>query len=72
MEIEKGIPIPRKKSNAKWVKVVGLMEVGDSILINGKDTKSNECRCVRQAAKNLGFKMSARNVCEGVRLWRVQ
>jgi hypothetical protein len=72
MEIEKGIPIPKQKRNAKWVKVVGSMEVGDSILINGKDSQSHECRCLRQAGKYLGFKMSARTFCEGVRLWRVQ
>jgi len=72
MEIEKGIPIPKNRRNAKWIKVVRLMEVGDSILIKDKDTQSNECRCLRQAGKYLGFKMSARTFCEGVRLWRVQ
>ena len=72
MKIEKGIPIPKQKRNGKWINVVSLMEVGDSILINSKDTQSNECRCVRQAAKYLGFKMLSRTVCEGVRVWRVQ
>ena len=72
MKIEKGIPIPRSKCQGKYIKVVSLMEVGDSVLLNCKNTTDNNVHGIRQAGRKIGFKLSARTMDEGVRVWRVR
>ena len=72
MKIEKGIPIPRSKFQGKYIKVVSLMEVGDSVLLNCKNTTDNSVHGIRQAGRSIGFKLSARTMDEGVRVWRVK
>lgn len=72
MKIEKGIPMPLSKRQGKYIKAVSLMEVGDSVLLNCKDTADNSVHAIRQAGRTIGFKMSARTMDAGVRVWRVK
>ena len=73
MKIEKGIPIPqRRRHKGKWINVVSLMEVGDSILLDCKSASDSDAMACVAAGRNIGFKLSVRTLSEGVRVWRVQ
>ena len=56
----------------KHIRVVSLMEVGDSVLLDCKGTKDKLVHGVRQAGTTIGFKLSARTCNDGVRVWRVK
>ena len=54
------------------MRVVSLMEVGDSVLLDCKDTKDNLVHGFRKTARIIGFKLTAQTCNDGVRVWRVK
>jgi len=74
MKIEKNIPIPKSGTyRGKYKDVLLEMEVGDSVVTNFKELTG-----MRQAAKVLGYKITARKLDEryetesDYRVWRIE
>ncbi|MBL7740288.1 MAG: hypothetical protein JNK14_13815 [Chitinophagaceae bacterium] len=69
-KIEKNIPLPEAgKTNSKYA-VIGDMEVGDSIFMEGKIVTS--VSCILKKYKKSGKAFSSRTVEGGVRTWRIK
>jgi hypothetical protein len=68
-KIEKGIPVPRDgKGRGKWSGIAGKMEVGDSVLVNGRLEAMN----LRNAIVRQGFKAVARGIDKPqTRVWKL-
>ena len=68
-KIEKDIPIPcHGKGSQKWIEIARQMEVGDSVLVNGRIEAMN----MRTAIVRLGFKCVTRgNDKPQTRVWKV-
>jgi hypothetical protein len=67
--IERGIPItpqPRATVKYPWHE----MEIGDSFLMEGKDTKTASANASATGSR-IGKKFSCRKVDGGVRVWRL-
>ena len=77
LKIEKGIPIP-EKAEAKWDRLVGSMEVGDSMLFEEVEPKAPSIVRIRKSARKLGYRVITRKVGAsehsswGTRVWRVE
>ena len=72
IEIEKGIPIPVKRANAKnnFVAILRSMEVGDSFLFDRTEIKQSSFYV---SARRLGLKITVREVNKKQsRLWRTE
>jgi hypothetical protein len=72
IEIEKGIPIPVKRANAKnnFVAILRSMEVGDSFLFDRTEIKPSSFYV---SAGRLGFKITVREIDEKQsRVWRTE
>tara|TARA_R110001583_G_scaffold102756_2_gene249419 strand:- start:489 stop:701 length:213 start_codon:yes stop_codon:yes gene_type:complete len=68
MKIEKGIPMPKKKSFRKYA-WLDEMEIGDSVLVN----TVKEVDIIRAQIRNQGKRSERRKVEEGgYRIWRVE
>lgn len=68
--IERGIPIPGDpRPGAGMKQLVGLMEVGDSIFLAGRKLNAVRSYCYRLGELHE-FKLIARAVDGGVRVWR--
>lgn len=67
VKIDKNIPIPT--FNNKYP--LGLLEVGDSFFIKGKNI-SDISSTISQYGRRKGTKFISRSVDNGVRVWRVQ
>ncbi len=74
IRIAKGIPIPPKRSGQgrrgkHWAALLRRMKVGDSVLCLGWA----EANSMRVAAMQdpRGFKLTQREVTNGIRVWRV-
>lgn len=68
MQIDTGVPIPKRAGRGKWQQISDQMNVGDSILLTVK-----EANTFRATLNNLGFKSVIRteNKDEGlVRIWK--
>ena len=71
MEVEKNVPIPAKKVNAKnnFVTLLKSMEVGDSILFDRTKTKPSSFYV---CARRLGYKITMRELDEKqTRFWLI-
>ena len=69
-KIEKGIPISGHgwRNHGKWVTLAREMEVGDSVLVNGRIEAMN----MRNAIVRLGFRCVTRgNDKPQTRVWKV-
>lgn len=70
-KIEKGIPVPHSykyASGGKWSKIARAMEVGDSVLVNGRIEAMN----MRNAIVRLGFRCVTRgNDKPQTRVWKL-
>lgn len=82
-EIEKGIPIPDKRnpggsSKGQTKYPFQEMEVGDSFLYNDKLNDEKGQRNIANNARNwckhhqLNWKFIARQISQGVRIWRIK
>jgi hypothetical protein len=69
-KIEKGVPIPAKRTNRATGYPWGQMEVGDSFYAPGK--RSADFSAYRAAALKHGIRYTVRKEGDGVRVWRVQ
>ena len=68
MQIDSGVPIPKRTGRGKWQQLSDQMNVGDSVLLTTK-----EANTFRATLTNLGFKCVIRteNKDEGlVRIWK--
>ena len=68
MQIDSGVPIPKRTGRGKWQQLSDQMNVGDSVLLTTK-----EANTFRATLTNLGFKSVIRteNKDEGlVRIWK--
>jgi hypothetical protein len=68
MQIDSGVPIPKRTGRGKWQQLSDQMNVGDSVLLSTK-----EANTFRATLSNLGFKTVLRteNKDEGlVRVWK--
>lgn len=74
MEIEKGIPIPKRGSILSKGKYdfLALMDVGDSILIVDNGEIKNFRSHAHRYAEMAGVKVATRKVEGGLRVWRTQ
>lgn len=71
MEVEKNVPIPAKKVNAKnnFVTLLKSMEVGDSILFDRTKTRPSSFYV---CAGRLGYKITMREIDEKqARIWLI-
>ena len=71
MKVEKNIPIPAKKVNAKnnFVTLLKSMEVGDSVLFDRTKTKQSSFYV---CARRLGYKITMRELDEKqTRVWLI-
>lgn len=74
MKIEKNIPIPQKFDFVKKVDnyaFIDRMEVGDSVFYRNEPLNRVSSR-LQSHFKARGFKLAARTVKGGTRVWRVQ
>ena len=73
IEIEKGVPIPPRKSGPKTVVRRASMEIGDSYFVAcvSKQEASKEAIAARTWGYGNGMKFSTRQVEGGVRIWRI-
>lgn len=77
-KIEKGIPVPNRKSNTSFVWPFNIMEVEDSVFISLDSYSRSKHSMVANAARNMGkrktpiWKYTTRRVIGGVRVWRVE
>lgn len=70
-KIEKGVPLPPKKSGGRGRKHPFYeMEVGDSVLVVGKE-RNIVSGLVGNPSRKYGFKFATRAVEGGVRVWRI-
>lgn len=74
MKIDKDIPPPVYQLGGKHMRVVGLMEVNDSVFVKEARTSGHPVvQGLRQAGKKLGYKMLCRRCKEGgYRIWRIE
>lgn len=78
MEIEKNVPMRTIQKRGRPPKYpFSQMEIGDSIVVPGKSSLTNECKAynaAQQCARRMGWKFSARQEVPGetVRIWRVE
>lgn len=78
MQIEKGIPLPKRIADRVRVGPLplGELDVGDSILVECPEHEKDRIihsirvRLGRFSNRNMGYKFSATKVEEGVRIWR--
>jgi len=78
-EIEKGIPIPPKRSNEgkrrphqkriPWGELLREMDIGDSFLL--RDATGADQSKLQTTARHHGIRLASRQVRGGVRFWRV-
>lgn len=70
--IQHDVPVPRKrcgrKRTYKYEALIANMKKGDSVVLT-----LSKCGMLRQAAKDLGIKVTARRISAGddYRVWRV-
>lgn len=78
MNIEKGVPMPevRRGSEQTAWPTFSMMEVGDSILVDGDSTANKDCPAMNSAkvyGRYHGKRFSGRKQGNGkVRIWRVE
>lgn len=70
IEIEKGIPIPNRKSDSTLASVRKRMEIGDSYFVE-TDSPVRALYSAYQWGRGNGMKFSGRQIDGGVRIWRV-
>lgn len=78
MQIEKGVPLPKRIADRVRVGPLplGQLDVGDSILVECAEQEkeriihSVRVRLSRFSKRNLGYIFSATKVDEGIRIWR--
>lgn len=69
MKIEKGIPVPSKKTNTVYPLVD--MEVGDSFLVETDMPERVRSAIQMFSAINIGRKFATRKTDGGYRVWRI-
>lgn len=65
--VDKGIPIPERYTVSEDSRLIGAMQIGDSILFHDKTPAAVRALAARHAPK----KYTIRRVPEGTRIWRV-
>jgi len=72
--IEKNIPIPGPARGKRTKYPFADMEPGDSVLIEGEDTKGPAYQSAKAIEYNSrgAIRFTARTVDNGVRIWRVE
>ena len=73
MKIERGIPIPKRFRDSKWVTFWKEMEEGDSIFISAEEVTPKTVHPHRSCFyKDPGFKpVYRKQPCGGFRVWKV-
>ncbi len=67
--IEKGIPLPPTRHDGS--RIWREMEVGDSVLLKGKEQVGCHGRW-QYLQKKFGWKFTTRKVAGGTRVWRIK
>lgn len=70
--IEKEVPIPTPGRKGAPIYPFAQMKIGDSFLLSKKLGSAAKSSAYKYAAEHLGFRFSARDLPEGVRIWRVE
>lgn len=71
MEVEQGIPIPKKRSGRPgngFPEIIKNLNIGDSVLATRSSDKRN---CYKYALK-AGIKVTTRTHKDGCRIWRIE
>lgn len=68
-KIEKGIPLPATKTSKKGESILRLMEVGDSLFTDKK--QSIAAAWASGVGKAYNLKFATRRVEGGTRIWRI-
>jgi len=74
MEIETGVPVPKRTSGRKsrWP-YLDSMSVGESVLITDPASMTHQLACRLSAlGKKTGKRFTQRRVADGVRVWRIE
>ena len=72
MEIQKNVPVPKRKETNSKKSIIEKMEVGDCIFIAGaKDQKHKDVEYCRKTIRRLGFNAITRKFEDGVRVWKI-
>lgn len=71
LTIEKGVPLPPRRSPSAIAETLREMETGDSFVLNSTNPKA-DMTTVRKVAKTLGVKLTARTHDGKMRVWRVE
>ena len=69
MQIDSGLPIPKRRGSKKSKYPWKDMKVGDSFLMEVK-TSASGASLANRAGKIYGMKFACRKTDEGVRVWR--
>ncbi len=74
MEIEKGIPIPKRGSILRKGKYdfLAVMDIGDSILITDNSEIKNFRSHAHRYAEMAGVEIVTRKMADGLRVWRTK
>lgn len=67
MDFDKDIPIPENK-----YEFIKRFELGESKFFPLISTRGNFYKGVRTSAKKFGFKIKAKSIDGGLRIWRVE
>jgi len=70
MDLEQGIPIPKKTRSAKYP--FNRMEIGQSVFFAGETTDSKPYRAAKAFESRRGWKFVIRCTDGGLRIWRVE
>lgn len=71
VQIDKGMPMPGRKSPMDWTPLLGRLEVGDSFLLPGAG-KSAIGAAMKTFKDSTGKVLASRKVDGGIRVWRVE
>lgn len=70
VQIDKGVPVPGRKTPMDWTPLLGRLEVGDSFLVPAA-AKSSIGTAVKAHKDSTGMALTTRTVDGGIRVWRV-
>ena len=71
MEIQKNIPVPKRKEPTSKKSIIEKMEIGDCVFIkDADDQKHKDVEYCRKTMRRLGFTPVTRKFENGVRVWK--
>jgi tartrate dehydratase beta subunit/fumarate hydratase class I family protein len=72
MKIEKNIELIDRNNRKTKYEWMGKMEVGDSVFLEGKKCTCKENSAFKMYCARRGWKRAARQIDNGLRIWRVK